>query len=385
MPPSKSQRQARQGLLYAPIITALFGPSKVGKTTTALYAYPTARVYGEPRAVRPAVDTVGWIPTDVQNPEDLTDFRERLKKAYPKPLRRDLSRTSLTEAEIPYAVIADDWSTIVKRTHYALAKKFSGWELMGEIGKAVTETLLFTTQLGLDLVIIGHEKDRDDGFGGMELPTKGLIKELPKHCDFVLYQVADSFRTPHPACFKCGPIGAPAHITGARYSVFPPEGPANLGEGLRAAGVELPRAPGMEWAEAWVQRMADAILKGMDPDKASRQIALKLIREENREDWEIAWVQQDGLARAEIQKYVRSRRLSSFGFSDEDFDKIDRLRAKKSSGGPSTDASESDPPRAKTKAPKVEDEPKTPAGDEPPEDPPEPSEDPPKEPEESDF
>lgn len=244
-----------------PAFGGTYGVSKSGKTTDNLYSFPGAFFLAPPGALKPSVNVVGFdVPVgSVYDPKSVPDATAKLKEV-------------AKGGRFKVAVV-DDFSLLTELSFAHLeAKGLSGWKLWGALADEVLEFRDTGRRLGMHLLVNMHERAPAivNGVamrGGPKLPGK-LPESFPAACDLILRAApgASSFgvKLGWANVYKCNP-NDPAWVTGDRHGVTPENAPMNLGEILRAAGYDVPRAPGMDWMDKAVEVVAAVLIKGGPP------------------------------------------------------------------------------------------------------------------------
>ena len=271
-------------------VTAIYGPSSIGKTTDLIYSLPTALFLAPPGAMKPAHHVVGFVPASAEA-TTIEDATKRLKEAG-KSGKFD-------------AVVVDDFSLLAETTvaHLENVRKLSGFKLWGAIRDSVLEFRDTARRCGMHVVLIAHEstpRTVNGTFvrGGPKLPGK-LPEDVPTACDTVLRAAHDPTRKGWHASYRCT-VDDPQWVTKDRHGVTPDRAPMNLGEILRAAGYTIPRAPGLEWQEGIVSALANALVQ--DPTNAAAYLAEAQTMGASHSDnpLHIRWVMRDALDRAAL-------------------------------------------------------------------------------------
>ena len=275
----------------ANVVAAIYGPGGAGKTTDMLYSFPTGLFVAQPGALKPAHHVVGYVPASVEA-ATIMDATEVLKR----------HGSSGKYA----AIIVDDFSLLAEQTVAVLEKKFSGFKLWGEVRDVTLAFRDTARHLGLHVVLTAHEstpKTTNGLFvrGGPRLPGR-LPEDVPTVCDVVLRAASDTSRKGWHACYRCT-IDDPSWVTKDRHGVTPDKAPMNLAEILRAAGYVIPRAPGLDWQEEYVENLAAALLGApTGQDKAVLTDAINALREAGVEDLAIRWTLRDALDRVSLTR-----------------------------------------------------------------------------------
>ncbi len=235
-----------------------YGVSKTGKTTDNLYSFPGGFYLAPPGALKPSVNVVGFAVPDEHcyDPKSVPDATAKLKEIAKKGRHK--------------SAVVDDFSMLCELSLALLeASGKSGWKLWGALADEVLEFRDTGRRLGIHVFVNMHERAPAivNGVaqrGGPKLPGK-LPESFPAACDVILRATpgSSSFGTKlgWGNVYRCNP-NDPAWVTGDRHCVTPDNAPMNIGEILRAAGYEIPRAPGMEWMDKAVESMAAVLLQG---------------------------------------------------------------------------------------------------------------------------
>lgn len=246
-------------------------------TTDNLYSFPGAFFLAPPGALKPSVNVVGFdIPeANVYDPKSVPDATAKLKEIAKKGKHK--------------AAVVDDFSLLTELSFAMLeARGLSGWKLWGALADEVLEFRDTGRRLGMHVLVNMHERGPSivNGTalrGGPKLPGK-LPESFPAACDIILRAAPGSSafgqKLGWANVYKCNPSD-PAFVTGDRHGVTPDSAPMNLGEILRAAGYDVPRAPGMDWMDRAVEAVADVLLKGgPTQDNANMQQAAPWLKEQ---------------------------------------------------------------------------------------------------------
>ena len=311
-----------------PAFGGTYGVSKSGKTTDNLYSFPGAFYLAPPGALKPSVNVVGYaVPAqNMYDPKSVPDATAKLKEV------ARLGRHKVG--------VVDDFSMLCELSFALLeGRGLSGWKLWGALADEVLEFRDTGRRLGMHLLVNMHERgpamvNGSAQRGGPKLPGK-LPESFPAGCDIILRAApgASNFGSKFgwANVYKCNP-NDPGFVTGDRHGVTPDNAPMNLGEILRAAGYEIPRAPGMEWMDRAVEAVTDVLLRGGSVNDAANlqaaapwlvgqmvtlpfYAAMKDTQEGQRQTLLHArWVLRDAYDRAIIQR-SRSNPLALFGIA----------------------------------------------------------------------
>ncbi len=273
-------------------VTAIYGPSSIGKTTDLLYSFPNGLFLAPPGALKPAHHVVGYVPAHAEA-ATIDDATKRLREA--------------AKAGKYDAVIVDDFSLLAEQTiaHLENVKKLTGFKLWGVVRDEVLEFRDVARRCGMHVVLTAHEstpRTVNGSFvrGGPKLPGK-LPEDVPTACDLVLRAAHDSTRKGWHASYRCT-VDDPQWVTKDRHGVTPDRAPMNLAEILRAAGYDIARAPGLEWQEEVVATLANALVT--DAANAATYLAQgrDLAAQYSDNPLHIRWVMRDALDRAALAR-----------------------------------------------------------------------------------
>ncbi len=271
-----------------PAVVAIYGPGGLGKTTDNLYSFPTGLFIAPPGAVKPAEHVVGHIPDHVEA-KSIADATKMLEAEGKK------ARYS--------AVVVDDFSLLAEQSISLLEKKYSGFKLWGALRDEVLDFRDTARRIGMHVVLTAHEstpKSSNGVFirGGPRLPGR-LPEDVPTACDTVLRAQLDKNRRGWHGCYRCTPDD-PNWITKDRHGVTPDYAPMNIGEILRQAGFDIPRAPGLEWQEELVGALAKMMVDNPDQEGELVKEAIQIAGEKTTNPLHVRWVIRDALDRATL-------------------------------------------------------------------------------------
>lgn len=273
-------------------VSAIYGPSGLGKTTDLIYSFPCGLFVAPPGALKPAYNVVGHVPQSVEASTimEATKIVADLKKSNPKGFD---------------AVVVDDFSLLAESTVAALEKKHTGFKLWGAVRDTVLDFRDTARHAGLHVVLTAHEsapRTMNGSFirGGPKLPGR-LPEDVPTACDIVLRAAQDATRRGWHACYRCT-VDDTQWVTKDRHGVTPDRAPMNLGEILRIAGYTIKRAPGLEWQEGLVEAFATALIDNPGHEKALMAEVVEIARESTDNELHIRWAMRDALDRAALKR-----------------------------------------------------------------------------------
>lgn len=290
-----------------PAVVLAYGRSKIGKTTDAVYSFPTALFCAMPGALKSAIGVVGLDRSQmaVVNPRTIPEAAKFIHEA------AGTGRFT--------AVVVDDFSLLAQATLSALESRgCSGFAAWGALRDAVLEFRDVARAAGMHVILNAHERGADtiNGVyraGGPKLPSKNLTDEIPVIADMVLRASIDPMRKPWPGVYQCDPTDTTI-ITGDRHNIAPKKGPMNIAELLRAAGYPIARMPGLEWQEEIAEIGAEGILAGKSKLEVLKKFAA-FCDEQGYNPLHRNWALRDMLDRATLRKSQSSHGLEAFGIS----------------------------------------------------------------------
>lgn len=286
------------------VFGGIYGPSKYGKTTDCLYAFPRGVYVAHPAALKPSENVVGYKlhPSQIQHLSRVDEVTKLLPK-----VGRDFD-----------AVVIDDFS-LLTQSHlaYLESKGHNGFKLWGRLRDDVLELRDAARTCGRHVIINCHEDPpkTKNGFyirGGPQLPGK-LTEDLPTQMDLILRAFSEPSRKgAWPVVYRCGP-NDPSYITGDRHGVTPDMAPMNLGEIFRMANYRIRRAPGLEWMDEVVELAAQTLIQTPpEHEKAVLNQVVQLVHGKHSQNpLHIRWVLRDSLDRVVLRR-VKQNLLNAF-------------------------------------------------------------------------
>ena len=240
-----------------PAFVMTYGKSGSGKTVDCMYSLPNALFIAPPGALKPWKNIIG-LPNQPARANNVGTIEEA---------------TALLRQEGPkrrwQALVVDDFSLMSDRTHQQAEErgltKFVFW---GYMRKTLMEFRDVAREFGLHIVVNCHIRnphtDEKKGWimGGPMLP--GVMPEdFPKSVDACLRVVPDENYPRWPFVYSGDGRNA-EFVEKTRLGDAITTLPMNLGEILRLEyGMDGPlgikRAPGMEWQEDVVEKVATAL------------------------------------------------------------------------------------------------------------------------------
>ena len=279
--------------LDAPVVCT-YGPAGSGKTTDCGYSFPNALFIAGPGALQPIRHLCGYDPASVQvnGIEEATRIIEQVAKK--------------KEYKI---IVVDDFSYMAEQEFVKLDAKYRSNKL-GMWGHLRRLTLNFrdaARNAGLTVVLNCWEKgprnyDGKHQRGGPMLSGK-LPEQVPALCDLVLRCGIEPMRKPWPGVYKCG-LDAD-YTMKDRFNICSVLGtvPMNLGEILRAAGMQIDRYDGLDWQEDFVEQVAQKILAEGNDIVIANEFYRNLMKKNI--DHRIArWTLRDAMDRAIIRRGI---------------------------------------------------------------------------------
>jgi hypothetical protein len=174
------------------------------------------------------------------------------------------------------------------------------------LSSRVTAVFNGARQLGIAVVAGAHvrtgrfDRERKWHQGGPDLKGNETLKAAVYPFDFcAMLRKASEGSVLHAEFYVPG-VHDEDWATKDRYDVFHrgrQTAPANLREYLRAAGVILPRFPGLEWQERVADAVAEKVLRGASHREAWVW-AVEKLRSKNLNPRHVRWAIEDGIARA---------------------------------------------------------------------------------------
>lgn len=293
-------RHNEMSVTSVPAFVCSYGPSGLGKTTDHLYAMPRGFFIGTPGAFKPSEHVVGFTLANTQVFE--ADRISTVTAMLPK-LGKEFD-----------GVCIDDFSLLAERTLRLLEKTKKGFEIWTGLSAEVLQFRDAARAYGKHVIVNCHEQGpqtKSNGKyvrGGPKLPSQ-LPEDFPTQCDMVLRAVHEPTRTgAWKVAYRCG-VNDPAYVMKDRHDVTPPVSPMNLGELLRAAKYPIRRAPGLEWMEDVVERIAQAAAttEVAKHGELAKAIIASIQQNNSKNTLHIRWALRDGFDRWTIRKWQNDK------------------------------------------------------------------------------
>jgi hypothetical protein len=273
------------------IFALIYGPSGIGKTTDCGYSFPNGLFLAAPGALQPIQSLCGYKPSRV----DATTLQDATKLL------------SNIDTERHDAFIVDDFSYLAELTFAKLEKRYNGFTLWGKLRDIILGFRDAARYAKVHVILNCWEqgpKTKPDGSrvrGGPMLSGK-LPEQLPAMCDLVLRGGHEPLRKPWPGVLRCFPD--PNYVMKDRLNtarVCDPA-PMNLGELLRASGLDVSRHQDLDWQEEVVSQASSQLISeaGNDADIANGWYQ-KLL-EKGISPNAARWTLRDALDRAVIDR-----------------------------------------------------------------------------------
>lgn len=272
------------------VVACTYGPSGIGKTTDSGYSFPRALFVAAPGALNSVEKVCGYEPDRIYV-STIQDATALIKKAAKGGYK---------------TIVIDDFSFMAEQTFAELDKKFKGFNLWGALRDAALGFRDESRYAGVNVIINCWEqppKTNNQGArirGGPKL-SGNLPEAIPAMCDIVLRATHETRRKPWPAVYRCHPD--PSYVMKDRFdtATLVDPCPMNLGELLRASGIEIERHPDLPDQEEKVEEIAN-VLSGNPSEDAeiANTIYTKLV--ESGVTVSVArWTLRDALDRAVIR------------------------------------------------------------------------------------
>jgi hypothetical protein len=284
-----------------PIFGITYGPPKVGKTLAMVRAFPEALFL----APKGALGCTSWLGIKAKaatapNVDTLIGAVKKAGSRYP-------------------AIVIDDASIQFEQEYQRIKSKDRSWGGNAKFNEKIFELRDVCRDSPVHVFWTMHEapprevKAQEAKLGKIIpgtvlVPGWQLPEKLPAMVDFIGRVVYDDDFVGWPYVYQTGPD--PDYITGDRLSITPDRFPLNIGEVLRAAGYDVPRAKGLEWMEAAVEAVAkillDVIVQESDIKDALEPVIPGLLKRANQNQKHVRWVIADAHDRANLQRHSAS-------------------------------------------------------------------------------
>jgi hypothetical protein len=281
-----------------PVFGCTYGPSKYGKTTDLLYSFPNAYYLAAPGALKPSEGVVGFTvpPENIFDAKGLPEAGRKIEEvAKLKCLKCAGAGKILNGAGVQTCLVCqgtgkrygevgvDDFSLLAERSASELeGRNLTGYKFWGALRDEVLDFRDIARRAGMHVILNCHEAPPRIAQGtalrgGPKLPGR-LPEDLPAACDIVVRatlanDLGGGGKLGWPGVYRCSPQDT-GFISGDRHGVTPDFSPMNLGELMRAAGFTVHRAPGLEWMEGVVAKIASTLVtSGVADVEVLRQAA----------------------------------------------------------------------------------------------------------------
>jgi hypothetical protein len=286
----------------APMIL-VSGPSGVGKTTDMLYAFPNATFIAVPGALEPARTTCGFEVPSTRIRSDI----KTLDQVVPVVLN----------AKGP--IIIDDLTLLADQTVLIKKASMGGYDLWGFVLDRMLEIRVASRKTGNPVAFNCHETPAETQNGEFHAGTISLQgkarTKLPPAFDIFARAQPLAREVGWPACYRVKIDDPTFQPTRDRYNAIYDQAPLNLAEALRSVGLKMPRIPELDWAEAFVEKLAGLLVDSISDVKACRGIleqAKDHVAGKVKNILHVNWILRDGYDRAVIRVGRRARVHSLF-------------------------------------------------------------------------
>lgn len=295
----------RFGPYEHPCATLIFGPAGTGKSS-ATWATFAGRILwiGPPGGLKSASGLWAYPPPP-KSTRDCWDI-----EAATALVRAVAASPKLRERFI--AIGVDDISVLVDRLYdrvkeeYAKKDTFAMWD---HLLRAVRDFAVACREGGFYVVATAHlappNTDTNSGTfhrGGPAMPGKKLVAQVPHLFDISVRTQADDEIDGKWKIVWSAENGSPLYHEKDRHNVIPTRSTDSLFEILRAAQYPIPRPPGLEWFEPYVEALAGALDAGKERRDVNRKIREKILaKSPSTPIQHVYWIVRDGYARHQIR------------------------------------------------------------------------------------
>jgi len=288
-----------------PVVVLAYGPSGIGKTVDDGYSFPRALFLAAPGALTSIERTCGYKPDSapVLDIETAIAVMDRVAKKYK-------------------TIVVDDFSFMAEQTFAKLESKYKGFTIWSELRNIVLAFRDKSRTAGVNVVLNCWEQPpkrtmKGESVRGGPKLSGNLPESMPAMCDLVLRGVHDTKRQPWPVVYKCA--ADPSWIQKDRFDVASQlqNAPMNLGEILRAAGLDIERHAQYPKQEDQVKAISDTFSGDPATDGLLANQVFKGLRDKDVSFHEARWTLRDALDRAVIREGLRAAQttfIASPGF-----------------------------------------------------------------------
>lgn len=270
-------------------VVLTYGPSGVGKTTDQGYSFPTALFVAAPGALGSIRSVCGYEPavTPASTLMEATRLLGEVKGKFD-------------------VLVIDDFSFLAEQTFSHFESRTSGFTLWGKLRDAVHSFRDAARFSNMCVVMNSWEQAPKTSYKGEKVRggprlSGNMPEQVPALCDVVLRATHEARRQPWPAAYRC--YFDPSWVMKDRFNVASAIDPCpmNLGELLRASGMDVKRHPDLPDQEAMVEGLATRFADLPDPTVAANEFYQKLLSA-GVSVTAARWTLRDALDRAEIRR-----------------------------------------------------------------------------------
>lgn len=297
---------------FDPGIIALYGPLKeAGKTVELVAANPTALIVAAPSALDSAREVLQIEPAEVQL-HTLPEIVLAVEGWDRDQTFANFSGLTIDDATLTIADSMAAWR-VEHEDQVAKGARENQYYAFNQHDRWLARLRAIMRRTGKWCFLSFHElaPEIKNGVvlrkGGPQVGSTNKVDVLPGASTTVLRSISDETGADPwwPRLFSADPTD-PRWIGGDRHNVLSrlnPTGPHNLRELLRAAGIIMPRWPGLEWQDEWAQLVADGLAAGHTLRDLAHHAAAHL---QGVNPAHIQWAVRDGLARYGYASQKRS-------------------------------------------------------------------------------
>lgn len=287
-----------------------YAPPKFGKSSNALRSFPMATFLAEEKAVRPLEHEVGWAPQDIRPVSTVSEATKILQ---------EVAKRRKNPKEFIAAVV-DDLTLIAENS--VAGKTGDKFAIYGALKNEIIVFRNTAAKLGIHVWCNAHIQPpkTENGFtflGGPKLPGNNSQSIASMVETIVKTEVHPQKTKGWPMVYRCSPQDK-NYYTGDRWGMIYDQAPQNIAELMRSRGFDVPRAPGLEWQEEYIEAIAGELLA---QNAKTRLIAKKKLFDETWTALEadgvdprhIYWMLKDTDDRVAIRTHLQNKFRNMLG------------------------------------------------------------------------